>query len=134
MSVVTIVILIVIVMFAWPPYNVWRAKKTGEAQLAQAEQNRKIKVFEAEAELESAQLKAKSEIARAEGAAKANEILGSSLTGKHEYLRYLWINAMSETQNQVIYIPTESGLPILEATRLIETEQLESQPRMQLQQ
>lgn len=46
---------------------------------------------------------------------KANEIIGDSLKDNEAYLRWLWIEELSTTQNQVIYVPTESGLPILEA-------------------
>ena len=38
------------------------------------------------------------------------------------YLRYLWINKLSDSEakgGQVIYVPTEAGLPILEAGRSI---------------
>jgi hypothetical protein len=54
-------------------------------------------------------------IMTASGAAKANKIIGESLKSNEAYLHYLFINNMEHTQNQVIYIPTETGLPILEA-------------------
>lgn len=34
------------------------------------------------------------------------------------YLRYLWVQELSDNRNSVIYVPTETGLPILEASRL----------------
>ena len=49
--------------------------------------------------------------------AKANEIIGGSLKGNEEYLRYLWIDNLEKGNNSVIYVPTEAGLPILEANR-----------------
>jgi hypothetical protein len=54
-------------------------------------------------------------VLKAEGVAKANKIIGDSLKGNESYLRYLWIEKMTETGKEVIYVPTEAGLPILEA-------------------
>lgn len=93
------------------------ARCRGEMDFAEAEQNRRIKVLEAEAKKESAVLEAEAEVSRAEGAARANKILGESLKNNEEYLRYLWITSMEKSQHDTIYIPTEAGLPILEAAR-----------------
>lgn len=30
---------------------------------------------------------------------------------------YLWIHGLETQQNQIIYVPTEAGLPVLEASR-----------------
>ena len=49
--------------------------------------------------------------------AKANEIIGNSLKGNAEYLRYLQIEAIKESKGSKVYIPTEAGLPILEARK-----------------
>jgi hypothetical protein len=49
--------------------------------------------------------------------AQANQIIGDSLPGNEAYLRYLWIDKMEDAKAQVIYVPTETGLPILEAGR-----------------
>ncbi len=94
----------------FPPYKVWQQEKEGEAELARATSNRKIKILEAEAKKE-----ALAEIERAKGVAKANEIIGSSLKNNESYLRYLWISNLNGNNKEVIYIPTESNLPILEA-------------------
>ena len=64
--------------------------------------------------LEAAKLKAQSEIERAKGVAEANKIIGNSLKGNESYLRYLWIQNI-DNPNETIYVPTEAGLPILEA-------------------
>jgi hypothetical protein len=56
-------------------------------------------------------------IARAHGVAEANKIIGNSLKGNEAYLRYLWIHNLAESKGDVIYVPTEAGLPILEAGR-----------------
>lgn len=103
----------------WPNYSLWQREMSGRAQLAEAEWTKKIKVEEAKAELESEKLKSQSEVERAKGAAEANRIIGDSLKGNDAYLRYLWITNVEEGQNkQVIYVPTEAGLPILESQRL----------------
>lgn len=100
-----------------PIYNVWRRELNGKAELAEAQWNRKIKVEEAEANLASQKLNAQSEIERAKGAAEAQKIISSTLN--EQYLRYLWINNLEQgTNKQTIYIPTENGLPVLEANRL----------------
>jgi regulator of protease activity HflC (stomatin/prohibitin superfamily) len=88
--------------------------------LAQAEYSRRIAVAEAQAKKDSAKLLAEAEVERAQGVAKANKIIGDSLKGNEAYLRYLWIDGLKESskQGEVIYVPTEAGLPILEAGRL----------------
>jgi regulator of protease activity HflC (stomatin/prohibitin superfamily) len=100
-----------------PTYRVWEQRKAGEARLAEAESSRKIAVAEAEAKLEAATMLAQAEVERAKGVAEANKILGESLKGNEEYLRYLWIENLDRGNNAVIYVPTEAGLPILEAGR-----------------
>lgn len=96
-------------------YNVWAQYKEGEAELAKATANRQIAIQEAMAKQESAKHLAEAEVIRAEGVARANKIIGDSLTGNEAYLRYLWIDGLHSGKNQVIYIPTEASLPILEA-------------------
>jgi regulator of protease activity HflC (stomatin/prohibitin superfamily) len=98
-----------------PVYRVWSAEKEGEAQYAQAEQNRRITILEADAKLASASALAKAEVERARGVAEANRIIGDSLKENEGYLRWLWIENLDKGGNSVIYIPTEAGLPILEA-------------------
>lgn len=53
--------------------------------------------------------------------AEANRIVADGLGGPEGYLRYLYIESLKEARAQgaqVIYVPTEAGLPILEASRL----------------
>ncbi len=100
-----------------PLYNVWEKGLAGEAELRHAEWNRQIAVREAQAKKDSASLLAEAEVERAKGVAKANKIIGDSLKENEEYLRYLWIDGIQHTKNEIIYIPTEANLPILEANR-----------------
>ena len=113
-----IVIIIVIIgacMYGYPKYNVWQAGLAGEAELRRAEQNRQISIEEAKAKKESAQMLSDAEVIRARGVAEANRIIGDSLKGNESYLRYLWIDTLNTGKQNVIYVPTEAGLPILEA-------------------
>lgn len=97
--------------------NLWSSSKNGEAQLREADWNRQIAVREAQAKKDSSTLLAQAEIERAKGVAAANKIIGDSLKANENYLRYLWIDSLQHTKDQIIYIPTEAGLPLLEASR-----------------
>lgn len=104
-------------MWGCPIYNVWERGLKGESELKQATWNRQIKVQEAQASEEAAKHLAQVDILRAEGVAKANQIIGSSLKQNEVYLSWLWIESLKEGKNQVIYVPTEAQIPILEAQR-----------------
>ncbi len=107
-------------MWGCPRWNVYSRELTGKAELAQATSNRQIKVNEAQATEDASRHLAQAEIERAKGVAEANRIIGDSLQGNEDYLRYLWIHNLAEAEHQgaqVIYVPTEANLPILEATR-----------------
>ncbi len=113
-----VIVVTVVGMAGCPVYNVWEARKKGEAELAQATANRMIKVQEAEATRESAIKLAEAEWERAKGAARAAKEIGSSLKGNEEYLRYLWLHSLDTDKGKdVIYVPTEANLPLLEASR-----------------
>ncbi|MDH5566282.1 MAG: prohibitin family protein [Myxococcales bacterium] len=67
------------------------------------------KVQQKQFELDQARKDAEIEIARAEGAAKAQEIVRSTLSDS--YLQYLWIKTLNENPN-VIYVATEANMPL----------------------
>lgn len=94
-------------------------KAFGEAELLQSESSKRIAVETAKAQLDSAKLLAQAEIERAKGVAEANKIIGESLKQNEQYLRWLYISNLNEAEKtgtvKTIYIPTEAGLPILEA-------------------
>ncbi len=98
-------------------YNLWSSALSGEAELRHAEWSRQIAVREAQAKKDSSILLAEAEIERAKGVAQANKIIGDSLKNNESYLRYLWVDSLQHTTNQIIYVPTEGSLPILEASR-----------------
>ena len=99
----------------YPPMNVYVAEFDGKAVYTEAEYSRQVKVLEAQAKKDSAMLEGEAEVIRAKKLAEANQILGDSLRGREDYLRYLWIQNMHQQNGNIIYIPTEAGLPILEA-------------------
>lgn len=115
-----VLLLLCAVVFGAPIYNVWAKEKKGESQLRQAEWNKQIIIEDAKAKAESASLLADAEIERAKGVAEANKIIGESLKNNDAYLRYLWIQGLQDGSSEIIYIPTEANLPILEATRSLE--------------
>lgn len=117
-SILFILILFIIWMAVGPRYRVWQLDLRGQANLRQQEWEKKIAIEEAKALQESASLKAKAEVERAKGVAEANSIISSSLKDNEEYLRYLWIDQLASGKaGQIIYVPTEAGLPILEASK-----------------
>lgn len=134
-----VMVLIVAALWAWPNYKVYKLELNGEAELREAEWTKQILIEEAKAREEAALLQAKARVtlaeaegeamllrAKAEGAAEierarataeANQIIGESLQDNEEYLRYIWIKGLQDASGERIYIPTEAGLPILEAGR-----------------
>ena len=116
LAVIGAVIVLASLFFIIPWYNVWQQEMSGKAEFAKAEQNRKIKIEEAKANLEAEKLNAQAEIELAKGAAEAIRIENGSLTPT--YIQYLWVRQQSNLNDKtVVYIPTEGNLPILEATR-----------------
>ena len=113
--VVAVIAVLIIVLLAWgvPQYKVYAQELNGKAQLKEAEWNRQIAIQEAEAEKASAELKAQAEIIRARGIAEANDIIAGSIT--EEYIRYKFVEGLNDGHTEVIYVPTEANLPILEA-------------------
>ncbi len=115
-------ILIVALMWALPQYNVWSEGLGGQAEFARAEQNRQIRIEASKAKREAAVFEAQAEVIRAQGVADANKIIADGLGGPQGYLRWRFITMLEETGGagrETIYIPTEAGMPILEATRLL---------------
>lgn len=104
-------------MYGYPQYNVWQQEMSGKAEFAKAEQNRRIKIEEARANLEAEKLNALAEIERAKGAAEAIKIENGSITPA--YIQYLWVRQQGNLNDKtVVYIPTETNLPILETQRI----------------
>jgi len=117
-----VILAIIVGFFMWiiPNYNVWSSGMAGRATLQQADFDRQTKVVEAKANEEAQVYNAQAEVARAKGVAQANNIIKNSITD--QYIRYLWVNTLDKTNNQIIYVPEGAdGLPITEAGRGVTT-------------
>ena len=99
-----------------PQYNLYKANTEKQSVIREQEAQSKAAEFRAISEVTQAEAKAEAEVIRAKGIAEANRIIAESITP--EYVNYLYVRALEATQNQVIYVPTEAGLPVLEANRL----------------
>lgn len=99
-----------------PAYNRYQNIKNAENELAAQQYLKQVAIATAEAHNESAKYEADAEVTRAKGVAQANEIIANGLGGPEGYLKYLYIHMLEgSADKQIIYIPTEASLPILEA-------------------
>ena len=123
-AIATIIVIVCVVvgvfigiMWGIPQYRVYSQRMDGEAILAKAQSERRVLVETANAKLDASKLEAQAEIERAKGVAASNEIIADGLKDNENYLKYLWITKLGENGNAptVIYVPTEAGLPVLEA-------------------
>ncbi len=126
-----IVLVVFLTMWSWAHFRLWRADYAGQALeiertyagkaneaertyrgkaiLAEAEFSKKARIEEARAEKESAQLRA-----------DAIRIVGEAAKTYPEYRTQEFILSFGEALRegnvqQIIYVPTEAGIPILEA-------------------
>lgn len=102
-------LLVLLLLFGWPHYKVWKQGMDGQAALAEAEQSKMIQVQVAKAELESAKLRA-----------EAIKLVGQAAKYYPEYRKQEFIGAFGEALRdgriqQIIYVPTEANIPIVEA-------------------
>lgn len=102
-------LLVLLLLFGWPHYKVWKQGMDGQAALAEAEQSKMIQVQVAKAELESAKLRA-----------EAIKLVGQAAKDYPEYRKQEFIGAFGEALRdgriqQIIYVPTEANIPIVEA-------------------
>lgn len=117
-AIIVIVVVSILCNIAFGPiYSVYQQRLKGQADLAQAEAESRVRVINAHANLDAAKLDAQSEVERAKGIAGAIKEVEGSLGGPEGYLRWKYIHMLEviPCNNQIIYLPTEAGLPILEA-------------------
>ena len=112
--------IIIALMFGLPRYNVWQQEMAGKAEMAKAEQNRQILVEEAKARLEAEKLNALAEIERAKGMAGAMKVENGTLN--ETYNQYLFIRTLEKLADkgdlpQIIYIPSEGLLPVMDINK-----------------
>lgn len=110
-----IVMLVVGVVVGYQHFKVFAKQQTGKAMLAEAEFSKQVQLEEAKANLDAQKLNAQAEVERAKGAGKAMEIEGGKLS--EQYIRYLYVQNLEKLKTELIYVPTEGGLPVLEAGR-----------------
>lgn len=109
-------------VYVYKNSQIWSAEITGKAKLAEAEYGSQARIEEARSKAAAAKLEGEAELTRAEYSAQANAALADGLGGSEGYLRYLYIRMLEEQgggngNSTVVYIPTEAGMPILEANR-----------------
>lgn len=115
-AIVMIIGLFLGVFFGFQWIRVYSAEQSGKAKLAEATYSKQVQLEEAKANLESQKLNSQAEVERAKGAAQAIEIEDGKLTER--YIQYLYVQNLEKLDTQLIYVPTEGGLPLLEANRL----------------
>ncbi len=118
-AIITVLAIIAALAFGYPRYKVWKKQMDGKAAFAEAEQNRKILIEEARARLEAEKLNAEAEIERAKGMAQAMQIENGQLS--EVYNQYLFIRSLSDLASkgdlpQIIYLPTEGMLPVMDVS------------------
>lgn len=104
---ITLCVIAGALLWGCPEYGVWQQGLSGKAELNKAEYTRQVATLDAQAE-----------VARAQGVAQANKIVAEGLGGPSGYLEYLWIEKVAGSSNQIIYMPSDGGIPLLEAGRL----------------
>lgn len=106
-------VLLATLFLVGPMYGVYSKSLSGKAQLQEAEYTRQVAVLEAQAKMDSASKLAEAEVIRAQGVAKANQIIGESLKDNPAYLQYLWITEGEKDSNRTVYmIPSNGGAPV----------------------
>ncbi len=110
-GIVTFTIFLSGALVGCPRYRVWQQGLSGKANLAKAEQERKILVEQAKAEKEAAEIRA-----------EAIAIIGKSAKEYPEYRLQEFLGAFAEALQsdkieKIIYVPTEANIPIMEAGR-----------------
>lgn len=109
MVVTALGLLIWLPMWGLPKYAVYQQELTGKAELARADQSRQILITQAKAEMEAAKLRA-----------TAINIVGEASARYPEYRQQEFIGAFADALRagnitQIIYVPTESNIPVMEA-------------------
>ena len=112
LGIITAIALLFASSASYRHYSVWSMEMQGKANLAKATQDRQIQVEQAKSEKEAAK-----------HIAEAIKTVGAAAQKYPEYRNQVYIQAFSEALtsgkiDQIIYVPTEAGIPILEASRV----------------
>lgn len=118
-TILGIIALVLTVSVITPQINLYRKNTEKQAVIAEQKAKSQAAEYAAKSAVTQAQAKADAEVIRAQGLADSQAIIAKTLSD--DYLQYLYINALAEGNGQIIYVPTEAGLPILEAGRAVPT-------------
>lgn len=108
-SIALLLAIVFLFLLTMPQIRLYRANTEKQAAIAEAKARRDSAVYLSEAEIE-----------RARGVAEANKIIAQSISD--EYTRWLYVSNLAELAEKsgatVVYVPTEGGVPVLEAGRI----------------
>ncbi len=112
-------VLILWALIGYPKWRVWASHQSGLADLMQAKNEQQIQIAEAQSRLDAAELNKRAAVIEAQAVALQIAEIGKQLTAHDLYLKWQWIKMMEDrhADADTIYVPTEAGLPILEASR-----------------
>lgn len=102
-----------------PKLNLHKANIENQAVIKEQQAHSKAAEFAAQSLVTQAHAKAEATVIEATALAEAQRIIDATLTPL--YVEYLYVKDLASTTNQVIYVPTEGGLPVLEAGRAVTT-------------
>jgi len=103
-------------MGGMPKYRLYKADIEKRTMVSEARAKAEAAEHTARAEVTKANHEADRDRIRAQGVADSNRLISDSLTP--EYIRWHYIDQLTDKDNQLIYVPTEGGIPILESNRL----------------
>jgi hypothetical protein len=108
-------VLWVVLSLAAPQLRLYKANTEKKAAIAEARAQSDAAEYTAERKVKIATSEAEADRIRAVGIADANETIASSLTD--EYNQWYFIDRLDDVNGQIIYVPTEAGVPITEGGR-----------------
>ena len=102
--------------YTYPKYKVYAATQSGIAKLKESESSKQILIQQALAEREAAKYQA-----------EAIEIMGEAAKKYPEYRQQEFINSFGAALKdgkiqQIIYVPTEANVPIMESGKRMQVE------------
>jgi hypothetical protein len=117
-----VIVGLILLIWGWkyvtPKYNLYRANTEKQAIIKETQARADAARYEAERQVEIARARAEADVIRADGVAEANRLIASSLTP--EYVRWYFVDRLDDINGQIIYVPTEAGVPLPEAGRAVE--------------
>lgn len=123
-TIIECVVGIVLVILGWilvgyPKWRVWASHQSGLADLQKAKNEQQIQIAMAQSRLDAAELNKQAAVIEAQAVALQIAEIGAQLTTHDLFLKWQWIQMMEKhSHDSIIYVPTEAGIPILEANRL----------------